>query len=109
MCSLIGQARHIKIDKASRAYQIYGSSEIEEKYNCSFGLNKDFQKLLDENGFQVIGVDEKEEARIMTINENTFFIATLFQPQLSSTYEEPHPLITEYLNLSRHHRDAVIH
>ena len=108
-CSLIGQTRHIKIDQASGAYQIYGCSEIEEKYNCSFGLKKDFQKRLNENGFQVIGVDEKEEARIMTIDKNTFFIATLFQPQLSSTYEDPHPLVTEYLNLSRRHRDSMLH
>jgi CTP synthase (UTP-ammonia lyase) len=96
-CSLVGRENHISIKSNSKLYNIYGSTEIVEKYNCSFGLNEAFQKLLDKNGFQVVGVDENNEARIMTVNDNTFFIATLFQPQLSSTYENPHPLIIEYL------------
>lgn len=33
----------------------------------------------------------------MEIEDHIFFIATLFQPQLSSAYENPHPLIMEYL------------
>jgi CTP synthase (UTP-ammonia lyase) len=48
-----------------------------------------------------IGIDENKEARVMTIENNTFFIASLFQPQLSSTYENPHPLIIEYVNSAR--------
>lgn len=96
-CSLIGQTRNITIDKASCVYSIYQHSEITEKYNCSFGLNKGFQRILTEKGFKVVGYDENDEARIMTIENHPFFIATLFQPQLSSTLENPHPLINEYL------------
>lgn len=100
-CSLVGQTRHIIVEKNSRIYNIYGNSEIIEKYNCSFGLNKHFQTLLSNNGFKVVGIDENKEARIMTIENNTFFIASLFQPQLSSTYDKPHPLIIEYLNSAK--------
>jgi CTP synthase (UTP-ammonia lyase) len=100
-CSLVGQTRHITIDKSSKLYPIYGCTEIEEKYNCNFGLNKVFQASLNVNGFKVIGIDENEEARIMTIEANTFFIASLFQPQLSSTFDNPHPLIIEFLNSAR--------
>jgi len=100
-CSLVGQARHIKINKNSKLFNIYGCTEVVEKYNCSFGLNKTFQELLDKNGLKVIGVDENDEARIMTIEDNTFFVASLFQPQLSSTYENPHPLINEYLRSAK--------
>ncbi|MFT4145098.1 MAG: hypothetical protein QM644_11645 [Mobilitalea sp.] len=96
-CSLVGQSRNITIDKDWGLYDIYGCTEITEKYNCSFGLNKDFQSILMEHGFKVVGFDENEEARIMTIEKHPFFIATLFQPQLSSTLENPHPLINEYL------------
>jgi CTP synthase (UTP-ammonia lyase) len=96
-CSLVGETRHIILDQTSSLSHIYGTTEIVEKYNCSFGLNKDFQALLDGNGFRVIGVDENEEARIMTIENHSFFVATLFQPQLSSTVDNPHPLILEYI------------
>ena len=105
-CSLVGQSRHITVDVNSIIYNIYQSSGIIEKYNCSFGLNKDFQNLLNTNGFKVIGADENKEARIMTIEDNTFYVVTLFQPQLSSTYEHPHPLIMEYLNAARNYCNA---
>ena len=96
-CSLVGQTRHITIKKLSKLYPVYGCTEITEQYNCSFGLNKAFQNLLDKNGFSVIGMDENQEARIMIIEKHPFYIATLFQPQLSSSNENPHPLITEFL------------
>lgn len=97
-CSLIDQTRCINVAKNSRIFTIYGDTEIKESYNCSFGLNKDFQSLLNENNFKVVGIDELKEARIMTIESKTFYVITLFQPQLSSTYEYPHPLILEYIN-----------
>lgn len=105
-CSLVGQTRHITLDSNSSLYKVYGCTETIEKYNCSFGLNKGFQDLLNENGFKVIGIDENEEARIMIIEENTFFVASLFQPQLSSTYENPHPLINEFLISAKNFRYA---
>jgi len=100
-CSLIGQERHITIANNSKMHDIYGTTEIEEKYNCNFGLNKDFQTKLDQNGFNIMGTDEEGEARIVVLKENNFFVATLFQPQLSSTYEIPHPLILAYLSCAQ--------
>lgn len=100
-CSLVGQSRHITLDKESPVSRIYGCHEITEKYNCSFGLNKNFQELLHKNCFKVIGIDENGEARLMRLEGKNFFIISLFQPQLSSTYENPHPLISEFLDQSR--------
>ncbi len=97
-CSLVGQTKKIRFEENSVCHRIYGCAEVEERYNCSFGVNRSFQKQLDASGFKVIGVDEDGEARIMSIEGHRFFIATLFQPQLSSSYEKPHPLINEYLN-----------
>ncbi len=96
-CSLIGQTRHITLDRTSYLYDIYGEDVIVEKYNCNFGLNQKFQTLLNNNGFRVVGIDEDKEARLMVIEANDFFVASLFQPQLSSTYENPHPLIMDYI------------
>lgn len=97
-CSLVGQTRQINIDTDSVVYKIYQMTKIEERYNCSFGLDKGFQELLNCNGFKVAGVDENGEARIMVLQSNKFFVATLFQPQLSSKAKQPHQLILAYLN-----------
>ena len=37
------------------------------------------------------------EARAIELPGRRFFLATLFQPQLSSTPERPHPVIVAYL------------
>lgn len=100
-CSLIGQTKELKVEKASILSDIYDSSEVIEKYNCSMELNKEFQNQLDRNGFRVIGVDDKGEARIITIPHKRFYLATLFQPQLSSSAEVPHPMILAYLRAVR--------
>lgn len=104
-CSLIGQTRHILIDKSSKIYKTYGMDEVNEKYNCSFGLGKQFQSKLHNGGFKVVGTDEEGEARIIVLEQNQFFIATLFQPQLSSTYETPHPLIMAFLTEAKNFKN----
>ena len=35
--------------------------------------------------------------RAFELTDKRFFIASLFQPQLSSTYHEPHPLVLGFL------------
>lgn len=96
-CSLIGETKKIIICRNSKVYKIYGKDETEEKYNCNFGLNSQFQNQMTEHGFIVAGTDENQEARILELPQNHFFVATLFQPQLSSTPANPHKLILAYL------------
>ncbi|MDP4090501.1 MAG: glutamine amidotransferase [Bacillota bacterium] len=105
-CSLVGETRRILILPNSKVYAIYGKAEVEERYNCSFGLNPEYQRLMDESGFRVAGTDEAGEARILELPQNRFFTATLFQPQLSSSQENPHELILAYLTASKAFHDS---
>lgn len=106
-CSLVGETRTITINKGSRVYRLYGQAEVEERYNCSFGLNPDYQKQLDASGFKVVGVDASGEARILELARNRFYVATLFQPQLSSSPAHPHKLITAYLCSARAYQSEM--
>jgi len=36
----------------------------------------------------------------MELGDKRFFLATLFQPQLSSSYERPHPIVEGFLRAS---------
>ena len=75
----------------------YGMGEAKEQYYCNFGLNPELQALIDDGGLRVVGVDQNGEARILELAEHAFYVATLFVPQLTSTEEQPHPLIAAYL------------
>jgi CTP synthase (UTP-ammonia lyase) len=100
-CSLVGENRKVFINEDSLAYRVYGQTEITERFNCNFGLNPVYRRKFNESGFSVAGTDENGEARILELRSNRFYIATLFQPQLSSTPENPHRLILAYLGCIR--------
>jgi CTP synthase (UTP-ammonia lyase) len=96
-CSLAGQEMAVELSADSRAAQFYGRTETSERYYCNFGLNPEHQRLLHDGGLRVAGVDGDGEARVLELPDRRFFIATLFVPQLGSSPESPHPLITAYL------------
>jgi len=96
-CSLIGETRRIYIAKGTKSAEIYSTGETDEQYNCNFGLNADFLEQLTAHGFVAAGSDEAGDTRILELPQKRFFVATLFQPQLSSTPEKPHKLILAFL------------
>jgi len=96
-CSLAGKTSKIFITSNTKTYKIYNKTEIEEYFTCNYGLNPSYQTKINESGFKVVGTDRNGEARILELPENQFYIATLFQPQLSSLPSDPHPLIIAYL------------
>jgi CTP synthase (UTP-ammonia lyase) len=96
-CSLAGKEMAVSLVAASRAAAFYARTEATERYYCNFGLNPEHQRRLDEGGLRVVGTDQDGEARVLELPDHSFYLATLFVPQLSSTAESPHPLITAYL------------
>lgn len=102
-CSLAGETRELYFMEGSRAFGYYGQASAVERYNCSFGLNPEYQKLLDEDGFKVAGTDETREARVLELPQHRFYVATLFVPQMSSTVTSPHKLITAFLASAKEH------
>lgn len=59
--------------------------------------NPAFRGPLEAAGLRVTGEGECGEARVVELLTLRFFLATLFLPQLSSSREGPHPVITAYL------------
>lgn len=96
-CSLAGQFLTIEIKEDSNVSRIYGKRFIKEHYYCNFGLNPEYQEILDKGGLRVVGVDQDNEARILELPDHPFFMATLFVPQLNSSYTDPHPLLVAFL------------
>lgn len=96
-CSLMGISGGIHIIGGTKISEIYGDIKTEEKYTCSFGVSQDMKERLNCSGLKVVGTDDNGEARIIELSDKAFYVATLFQPQLSSTPEHPHPLILAYL------------
>jgi len=76
---------------------VYGEEEIVEEFRCNYGLNPEYRDIIGAGGLKVAGVDSDGQVRIVELSGHRFFIATLFLPQLSSSFDMPHRLIVAYL------------
>jgi len=97
-CSLVGQSRTIFIQDNSLFSDIYQAPTVVERYNCSFGLNQDFEKTLLQKDWKIAAKDEQGEVRALVLEGKKFFVITLYQPQLSSEKENSHVLVTSFLS-----------
>jgi CTP synthase (UTP-ammonia lyase) len=96
-CSLAGRPMPVWLESASTVAASYRGQGTVEQYYCNFGLNPFYRQSLEDGGFHIVGVDDDDDARVFELAAHVFYVATLFCPQARSTFEAPHPLVTEWL------------
>jgi CTP synthase (UTP-ammonia lyase) len=77
--------------------QLCQSRELHGEYFCNFETNPDFVPRWEATGLRVAARGPQGEMRAFDLPGNRFFLATLFQPQLSSSSEQPHKIVEGYL------------
>jgi CTP synthase (UTP-ammonia lyase) len=92
-CSLVGQQHRVRILPGTRAAELYGRDEAVERYYCNYGLDPKYRPALEASGLRVSAEDEDGEVRIVELDGHPFFLGTLFLPQMTSTEDEPHPIL----------------
>ena len=94
---LSGKVNEIHLRPGSYLASFYGKEKVEEEFFCNYELNPEFEWMAMEAGFPIVARGSKEECRAIESPAHLFFIATLFQPQLSSTEAKPHPLVMAFV------------
>jgi CTP synthase (UTP-ammonia lyase) len=94
---LSGVVPEIRIRPGSYLETFYGKNVIQEEFFCNFELNPDYEWCSIEAGFPIAARGPEGEVRAIESPTHRFFIATLFQPQLSSTPKKPHPLVNAFV------------
>jgi CTP synthase (UTP-ammonia lyase) len=95
---LSGMVPEIRLRPGSYLQSFYGKKEIvTEEFFCNFEVNPEYEWCAMEAGFPVVARGSQGEIRAIESPAHRFFIATLFQPQLSSTEKNPHPLVTAFV------------
>jgi len=96
-CVLRGVGGKIRFKPQSRVRQIYGCDEAMEEFNCEYGLNSRYVAIFEEGPLRISGVDGNDEVRVVELDDHTFFVATLFQPERSALRDVAHPLIRAFV------------
>lgn len=105
---LSGMVTQIRLRPGSFLAKHYGKELIDEEFFCNYELNPEFEWMAMEAGFPIVARGSNEECRAIESPAHSFFIATLFQPQLSSREDAPHPLIVAFLQAAADfHRKRV--
>lgn len=97
---LSGAVPQIRIRPGSYLHSFYKQDVVTEEFFCNYEVNPEFEWAFVEAGFPVVARGEQGDIRAIESPAHKFFIATLFQPQLSSKAALPHPIIVEFLRAS---------
>lgn len=97
-CSLKGQREEVIIqDKKSLLFEALGTEKITAHYYCSYGLNKTYQKILEQYPLIFTAHNSSGEPRAFELRTHRFYMGTLFQPSLDSSFEKPNALIKNFI------------
>jgi CTP synthase (UTP-ammonia lyase) len=84
------------IVSGTRTAELYGAAASIEDFRCNYGVNAEYHSALEKAGLKLSGFGEDGELRIVELPGHPFFVATLFVPQMSSTQQNPHPLLVGF-------------
>jgi CTP synthase (UTP-ammonia lyase) len=93
---LSGPIPEIRMRPGSYLQSFYAQDTAVEEFFCNFEVNPDFEWISMEAGFPIVARGSKGEIRAIESPTHRFFVATLFQPQLSSKPDAPHPLVVAF-------------
>jgi len=96
-CKLIEKTDAINICPNSKVSEIHQSENIEEEYQCSFGVNSKYLLIYKNTDLRFTGFDENKEPRVFEIENHPFFVGTAYQPERSAFKNKTHPMIVSFL------------
>jgi CTP synthase (UTP-ammonia lyase) len=96
---LSGKMPEIRLRPGSYLQSFYGKDKdvVTEEFFCNFEVNPEYEWATMEAGFPVVARGTQNEIRAIESPTHRFFIAALFQPQLSSTEKKPHPIVLAFV------------
>ena len=97
---LSGVVPEIRLRPGSYLQSFYGQDKVAEEFFCNFEISPDYEWASIEAGFPVVARGPQGEIRAIESPTHRFYVATLFQPQLSSRPGDPHPLILAFVQAS---------
>ncbi|WP_407427067.1 CTP synthase [Arcticibacter sp.] len=92
------------LKKGTKAYHIYGKSQITERHRHRYEFNNEYLKQFEEAGMIASGINpDNGLVEIVELKSHPFFVAGQFHPELKSTVANPHPLFVNFVAASLAH------
>ena len=107
-CSLRAESQILDVKVGSRLHALYRAATTSEKYNCGYTLNDSYREAFEHSELKCVAHNRQGDVRAVELLGHQFFLAALFQPQLSSTELHPHPLIVAFLEAAKNQSQHLL-
>jgi CTP synthase (UTP-ammonia lyase) len=97
-CPLVEKSQRILVSDKEFS-ELYGGDSGIEGYHCSYGLDRDHEKLFAGTPIQIVARDENGEPRAFRLEHHPFFIGTAFQPERRALTGSLHPLVAAFFSV----------
>ncbi len=88
-----------RITEGSRAQEIYGVTEVEERHRHRYEVNNVLRYKLREEGMRFTGVNpDTDLIEIIELPEKRWFIGVQFHPEYKTKVGHPHPLFRSFIS-----------
>lgn len=86
------------LDKASKAYTLYGEEIIHERHRHRYEVNNAFRKELQEKGMNIVGTSpDNRIVEMIEIAGHPFYVGTQAHPEFKSRPNHAHPLFRGFI------------
>lgn len=86
------------IEEGSKAFEVYGVKEIEERHRHRFEFNNQYLKQYQDAGMLTPGINTRNDlVEIIELKDHPWFIGVQFHPEYKSTVASPHPLFVSFV------------
>ena len=95
------------LDKDSISYQLYGTTEIEERHRHRYEVNTDYRDEPTSHGMKLVG--KSPDGRIVEmveLKDHPWFVATQAHPEFKSRPNKPHPLFRGFIGAALDYQDS---
>lgn len=86
------------LDKASRAYEVYGADVVEERHRHRYEVNNFYRDELEKAGLLLAGMSpDGRIVEMIEVKDHPWFVASQFHPEFKSRPNRPHPLFAGFV------------
>jgi CTP synthase len=97
------------VKKGTKAYSVFGATEISERHRHRFEVNNMFRPELEKAGVEFSGLSpDGTLVEIMELKGHPWFVACQFHPEFKSRPMEPHPLFKGFIKAVISHKTQAI-
>ncbi len=86
------------LKKETKAFELYGTEEIQERHRHRYEVNNDYREALEGQGMVLSGLSpDKRIVEMIELREHPFFVGTQGHPELKSRPNRAHPLFRGFV------------